>query len=75
MMNWYDNSNLRMSYALSEDAGAPELRNPKYSAIRAKTPAGETVKALNLQAVHGFLGICSFFPFIIISVAGEQDDT
>ena len=37
MMNWYDNSNLRMSYALSEDAGAPELRNPKYSAIRAKS--------------------------------------
>ena len=33
MMNWYDRNDMVMSVVLSEDAGAPELRNPLGSAL------------------------------------------
>lgn len=35
MMNhWFQMQGLNMAALLSEDVGAPELRNPKHSAIR-----------------------------------------
>ena len=37
MNAWFDNDNQGMSYSLSEDVGAPELRNPNHSAIRASS--------------------------------------
>ena len=33
MYNWYDRNDMVMSLVLSEDALAPELRNPRGSAI------------------------------------------
>ncbi len=37
MMNWYDRNDMVMSFVLSEDAGAPELRNPQESALTARS--------------------------------------
>ena len=35
MNAWFDNTT-NMAFLLSEDALAPELRNPRYSGMRAK---------------------------------------
>ena len=40
MNAWFDNDNQGMSYTLSEDVGAPELRNPRHSAIHAQSWLG-----------------------------------
>lgn len=37
MMNWYDRNDMVMSFVLSEDALAPELRNPKGSALTGRS--------------------------------------
>lgn len=34
MKNWYDDRDTRMGQILAEDAGAPELRNPKEGGLR-----------------------------------------
>ena len=37
MNAWFENANMGMSFSLSEDVGAPELRNPNHSAMRANS--------------------------------------
>ena len=37
MNAWYETESMGMNYSLSEDVGAPELRNPKHSAMRANS--------------------------------------
>ncbi|MBQ6526924.1 MAG: hypothetical protein IJI38_00215 [Clostridia bacterium] len=34
MVNWYDMQAMKMGNVMSEDVGAPELRNPRYTAMR-----------------------------------------
>ena len=34
MANWYDMRAMQMSKMIAEDVWAPELRNPRYTAIR-----------------------------------------
>ena len=34
MANWFDMNAMQMSRMMSEDVCAPELRNPKYTALR-----------------------------------------
>ena len=36
MNNWYEDKNTAMLQILAEDAGAPELRNPRNGGLRAK---------------------------------------
>lgn len=36
MNTWYNESAVNIASMLAEDAGAPELRNPRNSAIRAR---------------------------------------
>ena len=44
MNTWYDNANQSMSICLSEDVGAPELRNPRHSALRAESWLGRMLR-------------------------------
>ena len=46
MNNWYDMSNMHLSSRLSEDAGAPELRNPMSGAMRSRSLLAKIVKAV-----------------------------
>ena len=49
MNNWYNTTVPNMAYLMAEDAGAPELRNPLNSAIRAnrsRRPAAHPLRAL-----------------------------
>ena len=36
MNTWYNENTINIASMLAEDAGAPELRNPRNSAIRAR---------------------------------------
>ena len=44
MNAWFENRNQGMSYCLSEDVGAPELRNPRNSAMRAQSWLGRMLR-------------------------------
>ena len=44
MNAWYETVGQGMSMFLSEDVGAPELRNPRHSAIRANSWLGHMLR-------------------------------
>ena len=44
MNAWYETIGQGMSMYLSEDVGAPELRNPRHSAMSAKSWLGRMLR-------------------------------
>ncbi len=47
MSMWYENGNANLAILLSEDSGAPELRNPLTSGIRARGWLSRLLKKKN----------------------------